>query len=129
MKNMEAGHEKKRKTIGWSTKMLEEVACKLENEGTEEMLQWSRISQGGTNEMWMELFGKMEEAVVEKFQVEETKEAYKGQVAPLNRQIVNKEKRSQPRKWREEDSGIVSWFRAYNFQRNKGIQAGRTEET
>ena len=38
----------------------------------------------------MELFGKMEEAVVEKFQVEETKEeAYKGRVAPLNRQIVN----------------------------------------
>ena len=39
MKNMEAGHEKKRKTTGWSTMMLEEVACKLESEDTEEMLQ------------------------------------------------------------------------------------------
>ena len=98
-KKMEAGKETKRKIAGWSAKMLEDVANRQDYEDTEERRQRRHIRQEGTNELWKELCGKMEEEVLEKYKVEEGKEdAYKGRGEPLKWPIVNKEKRDPPRK-------------------------------
>ena len=62
-----AKKEKKRKIAGWSTKMLEEVRSKQENEDTEDTMQRGHMSQEGIREVWKELNGKMEEEVLEKY--------------------------------------------------------------
>ena len=59
MKGREASAEKKKKQVGWSTKMLEEFASNPEFEYTEEMVQWR--SKKDRNDLWKELCGKMEE--------------------------------------------------------------------
>ena len=102
-KKMEAGKDTKRKIAGWSTKMLEEVANRQDYEDTEERRQRRHIRQEGTNELWKELCGKMEEEVLEKCKVEEIKkDAYKGRGEPLKWPIVKQEKRDPPRKWSED---------------------------
>ena len=55
------------------------------------MYQWRRIYQGGADNLWKELSGKMEdEEVLEKYKVEEAKKgAYKGPGEPLEWRIVN----------------------------------------
>ena len=75
---------RQRKVAVWSAKMLEEVANRQDYEDTEERRQRRHIRQEGTNELWKELCGKMEEEVLEKYKVEEGKEdAYKGRGEPL----------------------------------------------
>ena len=70
---------------GWSTKMLEEVASKLEYEDTEEMIKWRNINQEGVDALWKELRGKLEEELCEKFKLEETEKG------------PNQERNEQPR--------------------------------
>ena len=68
----------------WSAKMLEEVANRQDYDDTEERRLRRHIRQEGTNELWKELCGKMEEEVLEKYKVEQIKEdAYKGRGEPL----------------------------------------------
>ena len=59
--------KKKKKIVGWSTKMLDEMANKHEFEKTEQMVQWTRISQEDTNGSWKTLCRKMEDEVLEKY--------------------------------------------------------------
>ena len=64
--------------------MLEEVASKPEFEDTEDMVQRRSMSQEGINDIWKECCEKMEEEVLEKYKVEESKQsAYKGRGEPL----------------------------------------------
>ena len=61
MHKRDAGKEKKRKTAGWFTMMLEETANRQDYEDTKEMVQWRSISQEGIDGLWKEQCGTMEE--------------------------------------------------------------------
>ena len=53
--------------------------------------------------MWKELFGRMEEEVLEKYKVDENKKgAYKGRDEPSECRIVYRVKKYQPRMWCED---------------------------
>ena len=118
--------EKKRKRTAWSTRMLEETAHRQECEDTEEIVLCRSISQDCVDGLWKELCGTLEEGVLEKYKVDEAnKGACQGREEPLDWRIVKREKRFQPRMWREGCwAGIFSWFREYGLQRKKRF-AGR----
>ena len=57
---------------GGSTKMLEEVGCRQEFEETEEMVRWRSISINEMSIFWKEVSGRMEEEVLEKYNVQQS---------------------------------------------------------
>ena len=97
---------------------MEEKTSNRENKDTDEIVQWRTIIQEETNHRWKELFGTMEEEVLEKYKVEETvKGAYKGRDEPSEWRIVQGVKKYQPREWGEGCwARVFSWFRGNTFQ-------------
>ena len=105
----------------WSTNVLED---------TEELLQWRCINQEEKDDSWKELFGQLEENVLEKYKVEEAKTgAHIGRCESLEWRIVKK------RRHINLESGRQAVGREFShgsetacMQRNKSVQAGETEE-
>ena len=60
-------------------------------EDTEETRTWRGLNQSGMDVCWKNLAGRMEEKVLDKFEVEESKsEAFRGRGAPLEWRRVRK---------------------------------------
>ena len=64
------------------------------------MRKWSGLSQSEMDQCWRNLAERMEEEVLDKYKVEESKrEAFRGGGAPLDWRRVRKNKRYKIRKW------------------------------
>ena len=74
--------------------------------------------------------GEIEEEVLNKFKVEDSKrEACKGRGAPLEWRNVRRSKRYRPRKWAKIAGQEISrWFREFILRRKQGMQKDSTEE-
>ena len=83
--------------------MLEEVANKREFEIRKKWCSGEAPARG-TNDLWKELCGKMEEEVLDMFQ--EVKEAKKDALMRLNGESSKKRKTYQPRKWEVKTAGL-----------------------
>ena len=69
-------------------------------EDTEEMRKWRGLSQSEMDLYWKNLAGRMEEEVLDKYKIEESKrEASRGRGAPLEWRRVRENKRYRIRKW------------------------------
>ena len=98
---------------------------------TEEMRKRRGFSQSEMDLRWRNLAERMEEEVVNKYEVEESKrEAFRGRGATLEwRRRVHKSKKHRIRKWRENCwARIFSLFREHNLQRLQSKQEESTEE-
>ena len=98
-------------------------------EDTEEIRKWRGLSQSETDLCWKKLAERMEEEVLDKYKVEESKRlALKAEVV-LEWRRVRKNKRCKVRK-RLEDCWAkdFSLFNKYNLQRQQSKQDELTEE-
>ena len=81
------------------------------------------------DQCWKNLAERMEEEVLDKYKVEDSKrEAYKGRGAPLEWRRVRRSKKYGIRKWREDCwARIFALFREYNLQSLQRKQEESTE--
>ena len=88
-------------------------------EDTEEMKKWSDLSQSEMDLCWKKLAERMEEEVLDKYKVEESKRGpFKGRGNPLEWRRVRRNKRYKIRKWRDD-----CWARFFSLFRS-AKQAG-----
>ena len=70
------------------------------DEDTEEMKRWRSLNHGEMDQCWKNLAERMEEEVLDKYKVEESKRgAFKGRGNTLKWKIVRRNKRLKIRKW------------------------------
>ena len=78
------GLDERDKVRGWATEEMKNKSSSLLVEDTEEMIGWRAMSQLDVNECWTKIAGKIEEEVLAKYRVENSKrEAYRGRGVPL----------------------------------------------
>ena len=89
-------------------------------EDTEEMKRWRDLSQSEMDLCWKNLAERMEEEVLDKYKVEESKRGeFKGRGNPLEWKRVRRSKKYRIRKWREDCWAIFfSLFREYHLPKN-----------
>ena len=76
--------KEKKKTPGWSIEEMKERPNIVVEEDTEEMKRWRRLHQSEMDPCWKILAERMEEEVLDKYKVEESKKAgFKGRGNPL----------------------------------------------
>ena len=94
------------------------------------MKRWRSLNQIETDLRWKSLAGRMEEEVLDKYHVEESKKgAFKGSGNPLEWKRVRRSKKYRIGKWREDCwARLFSLFREYNLQRPQSKQEELTEE-
>ena len=99
-------------------------------EDTEEMKEWRELNQSEIDICWKKLAERMEEDVLDKCKVEESKRgAFTGRSDPLIWRKVRKNKRYKIRKWVEDCwARVFSWCREYNLQRSQRKQEESTVE-
>ena len=121
---------KKKKVKGWSTEEMREKPSILCDRDTEQMCEWRGLSQNEGDRCWEKLAEKMEEEVLDKYKVKESKrEPFRGGGAPLEWRRVRKNKNQRTRKWRDDCwAGNFSLFRIYNLQRLQSMHEDSTEE-
>ena len=124
------GLDEKKKVSGWSMEEMKEDLSVAEKEDAEEVKMWRGLSQDEIDQSWKNLAERMEEELLNKYEVEESnKDAFKGRSAPLEWKRVRKNKKYITRKWRECCwARIFSLFREYNLQRLQSKQEESTEE-
>ena len=89
----------KMKVIGWSPEEMREKPNIALEEDTEEMRKWKGLSQSEMDQCWKKLAERMEEEVLDKYNVEECKrEAFRGRGAPLEWRRVRKNKKYRIKK-------------------------------
>ena len=73
------GKDTKEKVPGWSIEEMKERPSIAVEEDTEEMKRWRSLNQSEMDLFWKNLVVRMEEEVLDKYKVEESKRgAYKG---------------------------------------------------
>ena len=72
---------------GWSTEEVKKKSREDREEDTEEMIEWRSMSQEEVDECWKRLAEKMEEEVLDKYNVEDSKRG------------VRKNRKYRTRKW------------------------------
>ena len=82
---------------GWSIEEMKERTNFAEEEDAEEMKRWRSLNQSEMDLCWKNLAEKIDEEVLDKYKVEESKRG-----APLEWRRVRKNKRCKIRKWRED---------------------------
>ena len=93
------GTKEKKKVKGWSTEEVKDIPNSRLEGDTEEMRQWRRMSQEEMDQCWKKLAGRMEEEVLNKYKVEDSKrEAYRSIGSPLEWRRVRSRKH-KIRKW------------------------------
>ena len=103
--------KEKKKVKGWSTEEMKGKPSSSLEEDTEEMIKWRGMSQGVMDQCWKNLAERMEEEVLDKYKVEDSKrEAFTGRSALLE---WRRERRSKKYRIRR----IFALFREYNLQR------------
>ena len=94
------GFKEKKKVSGRSVEEVREKPNTAVEEDTEEMRKWRGLSQCEMDLCWKILAERMEEEVLNMYEVEESKkEAFRGGGAPLEWRWVRKSKRYRIRKW------------------------------
>ena len=114
---------------GWSTEEMKEKPSSSLEEDTEEMKKWRGRSQEEMDQRWKGLAEKVEEEVLDKYKVDDSKRrAYRGRGFPLEWSRVRKGMKHRIRKWREDCCArIFALFREYNLQRMQSKQDELTE--
>ena len=88
------GFKEKKKVSGWSSEEMREKPNIALEEDTEEMRKWRGLSQSEMDQCWKTLAERMEEEVLDKYEVEESKkEAFRGGGASLEWRRVRKNKK------------------------------------
>ena len=78
------GAKVEKKVKGWSTEEVKDQANGHQEEDTEEMRTWRGLNQDEMDQCWKKLAERMEEEVLDKYKVEDSKrEAYRGRGFPL----------------------------------------------
>ena len=96
------GLKEKYKVQGWSIEEMTEKRNVAVVEDTKETRKWRSLSWSEMDFCWKILAERMEEEVLDKFQVEESKrEAFRGGGAPSDWRTVRKNKSYRIRKWGE----------------------------
>ena len=119
-----------RKVVGWSIEELDQKVSGLLVKDTEDMVGWRIMSLEEVDQCWMRIAGKIEEEVLDKYKVVDSKrEVYRGRGAPPEWRLVRRSQKYRLRKWSEDCwARIFSWIREYNLQRKRSMQEGSTEE-
>ena len=111
---------------------MEEMKEKLSvaEEDAGEVKKWSGLSESEMDQSWKKLAGRMEEEVLDKYNVEESnKEVKNGRSASLGWRTVRKKQDIQNKKSGERIVGREFFlFREYNLQRLRSKQEESTEE-
>ena len=95
-KGVKGRKEKKKKVPGWSIEEMKEKTKIAVVEDAEEMRKWKGLSHSEMDLRWKNLAGRMEEKVLEKYKVEESKrEAFRGRGAPLGMVEGTKKKKTE----------------------------------
>ena len=108
--------------------MKEKPSTSLE-EDTEEMKKWRGMSQEEMDQFWRRLAEKMDEEVLDKCKVDDSKRgAYTGRGFLLERRRAGKSKKHRIKKWREDYWARVFYlFGEHNLQRMQSNQGELTE--
>ena len=94
------GTKEKKKVKGGSTEEMKDKPNSLLEEETGEMVEWRHMSQEETDQCWKKLAEKMDEEVLDKYKVEDSKrEAHRGKGSPLEWRRVRRSKKYRPRMW------------------------------
>ena len=111
--------KEKKKVPVWSVEEMKERPNIAVEEDTEEMNRWRSLNQSEMDLCWKNLAERMEEEVLDKHKVEESKQGtFKGRGNLLEWRRVRRKKRYKIRKWREDCwARFFSFFREYNLQR------------
>ena len=122
--------EVKKKAREMSTEEMKDQANSHQEDDTEEMRTWRGLNQDEMDHCWKKLVESMEEEVLDKYKVEDSKRgAYRGRGFPLKWRRVRRSKKYRIRKWREDCwTKIVALFREYNLQRRQSTHEDSTEE-
>ena len=92
--------KEKKNVPGWSIEEMRERPNIAVEEDTEEMKRWRSLNQSEMDPCWKKLAKRMEEEVLDKNKVEESKRgAFTGRSDPLEWRRVRKNKRCNIRKW------------------------------
>ena len=79
---------------------MKEQANRHLEEDTEEMRTWRGLNQEEIDQCWKELAEKIEEEVLDKYKVEDSKrQAYSGRGALLEWRRVRRSRKCRTRKW------------------------------
>ena len=100
-------------------------------EDTEEMRKWRGLSQSETDLCWKKLVDRVEEEVLHKYKVEDSKrEAFRGRGALLGMEEGAQKQETQNKKVeiRLLGKNFLSLFGEYNLQRLQSKQEESTEE-
>ena len=94
------GRKEMKKVPGWSFEEMKDKPNIAVVVDTEKMRKWRGSSQSEMDPGWKNMAGRMEEEVLEKYKVEESKrEAFRGRGAPLEWRRVRRNKKYRVRKW------------------------------
>ena len=86
--------QRKKKVPGWSIEEMKERPNIAVEEDTVEMKRWRSLNQSEMDLCWKKFAERMEEEVLDKYKVEESKRgAFKGRSDPLEWRIVRRNKR------------------------------------
>ena len=92
---MEGSLKEKKKVSGWSMEEMMEKPTIAVEEDTGEMKRWRGMSQSEIDQSWKNLVERMEEEVLDKYRVEESKkEAFRGGGAPLEWRRMRKRQKN-----------------------------------
>ena len=92
--------KEKKNVPGWSIEEMKERPNIAVEEDTEEMKRWRSPNQSEMDPCWKNLDERVEEEVLDKYKVEESKRgAFKGRGNPLGWKRVRRNKRYKIRKW------------------------------
>ena len=124
------GFKEKKKVSGWSLEEMREKPNIAVEVDTEEMRKWRGLTQSEMDLCWKHLAERMEEEVLSKYEVEESKkEAFRGGGAPPGMEKGAQKQQLQNKKVVRRLLGKnFSLFRKYNMQRQQSKQEELTEE-
>ena len=121
--------KEKKKVKGWSSQEETGKSNRSSKEDTEEMKNWRDMKYEEIDQCWRDLAGRMEEEVLHKYKVEDSKrEVYRGRDSHGGKKRVRKSKKYNIKKWWEDCwTRVFSLFREYNRQCLQSKQEESTE--
>ena len=118
------------KVRGWSTEEMKHTSSSIVVEDTEETIGWRALSQLDVDECRKKIAEKVEEEVLNKYKVEDSKRgAYRGRGISLEWRRVRRSKTYRIRNWSEDCwARIFSRLGEYHLQHIQSMKEGLTEE-
>ena len=112
-----------------STEEMKDKPNSLLEEDTVEMLECRSMSQEEMDQCWKKLTEKIEEEVLDKYKVDDSKrEGYRGRGSTLEWRRVRKSRKYRTRKWEKYCwARIFALFKEYHLQRLQSKQEESTD--